>query len=124
MITPSDIYWLTRLDVINVMLLILTALTCIGAAFVGMGYLMFSADKDEEGYSRWLGKLAAKIAIVCGIFAALAVLTPTTKEAAAIIVIPRIANSESVQQLGEGVVALAQDWLKELSPKKGETNHD
>lgn len=45
-------------------------------------------------------------------------LVPTTKEMAAIVVIPRVANSESVQGLGEGVVDLAKAWMAELKPDK------
>lgn len=41
---------------------------------------------------------------------------PTTKEMAAIVVIPRVANSESVQGLGEGIVDLAKVWMQELRP--------
>ena len=43
---------------------------------------------------------------------------PTTKEMAAIIVIPKVANNEKIQELGDGIYQLANDWLKEISPKK------
>lgn len=49
-------------------------------------------------------------------------LVPTTKEMAAIIVIPKVANSESVQGLGEGVVELAKAWMQELKPDKVKGN--
>jgi len=45
---------------------------------------------------------------------------PTTKQACAIYVIPRIVNNKEVQELPEKVVDLANEWLEELKPKKKE----
>lgn len=42
---------------------------------------------------------------------------PTSQEAAAIKIIPRIANNEDVQGVGTELVTLAKDWLHELKPK-------
>lgn len=131
MITPSSIYWLTRLDNINILLLLLVAgaiaLSCI--MFTGYAedkeFAENYADKKRKG--RELAKAEKKRRIgltssIIGFILAIGMpFIPSTKEMAAIIVIPRIANSESVQQLGEGIITLAQDWLKELSPKKEET---
>lgn len=43
---------------------------------------------------------------------------PTTKEMAAIMVVPRIANSQSVSDVAEGIVELAKAWMVELRPAK------
>lgn len=117
MITPSTIYWLTRLDAVNILGIILTVFGGAFSIIVWLAVCMFRCCEDaaEKALSleivEWTMRImAVGIFIVCFI--------PTTKEAAAMIVIPRIANSESVQQLGEGIVTLAQDWLKELSSKK------
>lgn len=32
-------------------------------------------------------------------------------------VIPRIANSQTVKELGEPIVGLAKEWCEELNPK-------
>ena len=47
-----------------------------------------------------------------------AVLTPTTKEMAAIYIIPKVANNEQLQGLGQDLVDLAKTWVAELMPKK------
>ena len=43
-----------------------------------------------------------------------------SKGLAAIYVIPKIANSQTVNDLGEGVVTLAREWIEELRPAKKE----
>ena len=120
MVTPSSIYWLTRLDVVNTLGIILTVFGGIFSIATWVTICVVGCLEDtveEKALTLKLAKWTTAIATV-GIF--IACFVPTTKEMAAIIVVPRIANSESVQQLGEGIVTLAQDWLKELSPKKGE----
>ena len=145
MITPSTIYWLTRLDGIRYTLnyayefLAFVSIIAIAASavlfllshFTGNDLCdMFSGKSDEEldeihsMLRRW--SLSAVKRGTVGLALALLMmlshaLIPTTKEMAAIIVVPRIANSETVQQLGDGIVNLAQEWMKELAPKKGET---
>ena len=47
-------------------------------------------------------------------------LIPNTKQAAAIIVLPEIVNSEAVQQLPGELTTLAREWLQELRPAKKE----
>lgn len=48
------------------------------------------------------------------------IITPTSKELCAIIVVPKIANSiaenKQIQQLPDNIVGLANDWIKSLSP--------
>jgi hypothetical protein len=45
-------------------------------------------------------------------------LLPTTREMAAILVVPRIANSEKVQTVGNHLYDLAVEWMEELRPAK------
>lgn len=127
-VTASDIYWLTRLDGVGgllttvAVLCIIASVVCLVCALIhGDMRITFpsmyrSVPDARSGYFRavrWLLPLA----FVCG-FAS--VLTPSTKEAVAIVVIPRIANNEDVHGLGSDVVGLAREWLDELRPKKAE----
>ncbi len=50
---------------------------------------------------------------------ALHVVTPTTREACAILLIPKIANNEDVQGVAVEVRDLAREWIKALGPKEG-----
>lgn len=49
---------------------------------------------------------------------AMVILVPTTKQMAAIIVVPKIVNSERVQNVGNKIYDLAVEWMDELHPKK------
>lgn len=125
MITPSTIYWLTRLDGIHNFFLsikVLSFLLGVGVLVAGLCLWITSEEEEEQrikGFWR-----CAKFAIVafCGmiILDGVSAFIPTTKEMAAIIVIPKVANSESVQQFGNGIINLANQWMEELAPKKEE----
>lgn len=128
-ITSFDIYVITRLD----------DLRCWCGAFVGVYIALFAGliivtlvwsasinDEPTRKSSEAIGGFIRKFKpfVVLPVAVALMVLVPTTKEMAAIKVIPAIANSEIVQDkipeaLG-GLIDLANDWMQELSPKKEE----
>lgn len=130
-ITGCQLYWLTRCDEIKALLepgfgwgifwfvstVALLISTIVGVATEG-------SPKDSEDYriATAAKRISKPVCIVFSAFillgATISALIPTTKEMAAIVVIPAVANSESVQGLGEGIVTLAKDWMTELSPKK------
>ena len=133
-ITGCQLYWLTRCDEIKALLepgfgwglfwfistVALLISTIVGVATEG-------SPENSEDYDIFRIATAAKriskpVCIVFSVFillgATISALIPTTKEMAAIVVIPAVANSESVQGLGEGIVNLAKDWMKELSPSR------
>ncbi len=125
-ISPSDIYWITRCDAINSMFLwfiIPIAITCVITAIVTIltydSTVWRSDDIKDQKRIRHNGKTTLKWLIP--IFTILVFAngaTPTTREAIAIVVIPKIANNEQVQGLGQDMIDTARDWLKELAPKK------
>jgi hypothetical protein len=55
-------------------------------------------------------------------------LIPSTKEMAAIIVIPQVVNavseSETIQKLPGKILNLADEWINELSPKKSDVSKE
>ena len=68
-----------------------------------------------EGVKWYFSAIVFLIAITVAIF------TPNTKQMAAILIIPQIANSEKVEKIGNGLYDLAVEWMNELKPsKKGE----
>lgn len=96
MITPSSIYWLTRCDAIRELTIPLGVISAVLATF---GLVGFMVSKSTEGdIVNPFGRRFYKTVLTLFISALLGgTFIPTTKEMAAIIVIPRIANSESVQ---------------------------
>lgn len=141
MITPTQIYLLTRLDAFKDMLTgapmrILIASWLISAAimivlsctymFAGNGpYDIFAGKSDEEFATiretirKWRNRTLGFMLVCMALMPALSTvntLAPTSKEMAAIIVIPKIANSQPLNDIAADVVDLANAWLKELKP--------
>lgn len=52
----------------------------------------------------------------------LCAITPSTKTAAAMLVLPPIVNSEAVQTLPKELTDLAREWIRELKPAHRESN--
>lgn len=125
MITSSFMYWITRLDSICCAICVLSAIF-IGAALVTgipLGIEYFSwADCDRKYRNDindtsipairkvflWMASLGVMLLLVSSFI-------PTTKEAAAIVVVPKIANSESVAEVSTAVKDAAVKWLKETA---------
>ena len=51
-------------------------------------------------------------------FALVAAFVPTTRQMAAIVMVPKIANNEKVQAAGNKLYDLAVEWMDELRPRK------
>lgn len=119
-ITPFEMYWLTRLDGISTFF-VTGASIAIGGLILGLILLPIFAI-DFEDLVPILKQNIGKAFVVFSIFCCGAVFVPTTKEAAAIIVIPALVNSditkEKVPEVLNGIFSLAEAWMKELEPKK------
>ena len=130
-ITPSLIYWATRMDAINGVLFTLLVLATVGVlACLAIGLGAATARKsysESDAYiqelhtsGEWLlRKIYIPVAVWCLVGIAL-ILTPTTKELAAMYVIPAVANNEKVSDAGNKLYELAVEWMEELRPQKGE----
>jgi len=130
MITESQIYWITRLDSINVALEVLSiAFGVVGSLGLIMSIIGYFANKVDEQYEQnakfipickrciWYSVGVLLLTFIC---AAGLTFLPTTKEMCAIKIIPVIANNEGVQELPQKAVELANEWMEELKPKKNE----
>ena len=114
-ITALDVYWVTRLDSIKAALHVI--IVCFG--LVGASGLLFYAMSSE--------KVAGRFAACCLPAAAVLLLAqsfiPSTRAAAAMVVLPAIVNSEAVQTLPAELTALAKEWMQELRPAKKENQN-
>lgn len=139
-ITPSMIYWLTRLDefcflfsIVFVCIVIIALVNVIG------GFIAIDSANTDQLYNRKerlaedkynikvrFGR-AVKLALVALLIGVVNSFIPSTKQAAAIIVIPKIANSEIVAEMGDTakeLVGLAKAWLVELKPQPNAENKE
>lgn len=143
MITTAQMYWLTRLDSVKELLshdlepvfifftFLLAAATvltfCFGTFTGNRSYEMFVHKSDEElkvVHTRFrriswrcaaFGCVTLTMTVVCPV---LETLIPTTREMAAIVMVPAIVNNEKVQTVGNRLYDLAVEWLDKLGPKK------
>lgn len=112
-ITLTQMYWLVMLDSINLG----SAIMCIIIAMVFACLIIAYAEGYEYPV---IVKILMPILVVLFItLFSVCVFIPSTKQMAAIIVVPKIANSEKVQTIGNKVYDLAVEWMGELKPKKG-----
>lgn len=130
MITPSTIYWITRLDSINRVLCFINCLVFIAViAFAILAVILICKGKDYSSDSedrirainnvgwRMLKRLSIPASAFLLIASVLAFI-PTTKEAAAMYVIPAVVNNEQLRDTGNKIFELASEWLEELRPCK------
>jgi hypothetical protein len=145
MITTTQMYWLTRCDSIKEFLASVDHCcaglvgVCVAAAMLLTGFALFAGNGqydifhklDDAAFDKLKGTMrkwamrfgAASVALwLVGAIASVAIaLTPTTKEMAAIMVIPKVANSKVVSDISgvaSEMIVIARDWLKELAPVK------
>lgn len=116
-ITPSMLYWLTRLDNINEAFCILTFLG--GLAFVFSAFFHIATkcdDECDEAVKRVVSTAFKIITILWSLGVVGTIFTPTSKEMAMIYVVPHIAESQVIKQdipeLYDMGVAALKDWLK------------
>lgn len=120
-VTPSTIYWLTRLDYVQGFFIAISVI--LGSASITLLVAYFISKLDSVSYGSDQIVSGKPTAWVFGIALAVTVFSlfiPTTREAAAMIVVPRLVNSESVRGLGSDLVDLAHAWMEELRPGKAD----
>lgn len=119
MITSAQLYWLTRLDNICNTSAVLAVIFTAALIVVTVPYVIMQADgySNEDATCSVLSALIKKFLVTFVLSLSTAIFTPTTKEMAAILVIPQIANSEKVQAVGGKLYDLAVEWMDELKPK-------
>ena len=132
MITSWDIYWITRLDILSWVfgfVSVISALLLLGvvvAYSIWINDRFWDTERPEHKTQRqkhWARcfKAALLIAVVCFIFTIFSIFTPTTIEAVAIYMLPKIANNEQVQKLSDNTLNFLntqlEAWMKSLKPE-------
>jgi len=115
MITTSQMYWLIMLDnIVKFEVLIAAASFLTILAFIG-------SSCNVRDFSKRPRVIAVPLfAVLLVVSMLLFTFTPTTKQMAAILIVPKIINSEKVQTVGNRLYDLAVEWMDELRPAKPE----
>ena len=114
--TGFDIYLITRLDEVRGFLFFLIIVSLLSGAVLSL-----AAAHDDDWWpklKKWI-KLSAMATLVSML---LLVFIPTTKEYAAIYLIPKIVNNEQVQKVPENALNLLntklQEWVNDTVDRK------
>ena len=119
MITPMQMYWLLKLDDIGAFC-IFAIFACIALLFIPvMAYCNVNDDLNEK--EKKGARILFCLAVIGGVFfGAVKTLLPSTKQMAAIYVVPAITNNEKIQQIGgktlditNQLLDLTKDYLSE-----------
>jgi hypothetical protein len=118
MISAWDIYWVMQLDSISAALswLAISGSLIVGPAALYAAVLrsMPFSDRDAEK-GKATHSLCAKWTPYIAAAFLLATLLPSTKTAAAMLVIPAVANNEAIQREAGDLYGIAKDALRELA---------
>jgi len=116
MIDESMMYWLTRMDYICNFLVVIGGIT----AIFGLGFLILvgcAADPSVTWPERESIKRFRLVSILLLSFSLVVlagrVFVPTTKEMAAIKVVPMIANNDRLREECDEVYSLCKQWVKD-----------
>lgn len=121
MITPTQMYWLLKLDDIRVF-----CTFSIGFAIIVLIYSLLAYIQMEEKSAK---KMAATFFMLglfgLGLCGGALTFLPSTKQMATIYVVPAIANNEKIQQIGgktldisNQLLDLTKDYLAERAKDK------
>lgn len=110
------IYWLLMLDNIRGVGVWL-AVPAIIFSIVSLCGVMYSLENNDDDWLKKWGKYLLRSCIVFSAALLLRGFVPSTKEACVIYLLPKIANNESVQNIGEKSMKLIEskvsEWLQE-----------
>ena len=123
MITSAQMYWLTRLDGICAMFAVVLAIAILlTIALLVIGLLVSITCEELLEYLRNIAKPIVGIILPIVAISTLCVtFIPSTREMAAIMIVPKIANNEKVCDVGNRLYDLAVEWMDELRPGKKES---
>jgi hypothetical protein len=121
MISSWDIYWITRLDAINALALISAMIIGVCVSLGSVPVIVDSLWEDDDWWPTV--KRLYQVFITLFVLSLITVtLVPSTKEFAAIYLIPKIANNEQVQKVPDNLLKLLnaklEDWINDVGKKE------
>lgn len=134
MITPWEVYWITRMDSLNGLLEFLDFMLICAVIGIVAARIVAHSDKNERGvlmtwragYRKTFWKLLIPLLTILLALMILYALLPTTKDACAIYLVSKIANNEQVQKVPNNFAKLLNttldEWINDsiIGRQKGE----
>lgn len=118
-LTTTQMYWLVMLDSITSGIVAILIISWLFFLLIGIPMVIVTEEK------KLFFKLAKTFLIIVAASILCLMFIPSTKQMAAILIVPRLANCEKVQTIGNKVYDLAVEWMEELKPNQKErVNND
>lgn len=112
--SPWTIYILLKLDDVAKFAWTIAVISLILAGIAMLvGFIIF-ADYDRQPFPPLAKKMIKWFVPLGLVFALFGTLLPSTKEAAAIYLIPKVVNNESVQNISSNTLHLLEEYTGEL----------
>lgn len=116
MITAWDIYWITRLDSLNGLMV---GIICVSLLGIFMCLVIGDCAHDKLFYFK---KNLLSLFLITFLCSVVGTFCPSTKEAVAIYMIPKIVNNEQVQKLPDNAMKFLngkfEEWINDMTVKK------
>ena len=107
--TSMQMYWITRLDGIDFVVTTAAVMGFIASAVATVFWIGIRYDDCS------VLPMHKKLTVCAWVIVLLSILTavfvPTTKEMAAIIIVPKIVNNEQVQGFPDKLLKLGNEWI-------------
>ena len=124
----SEIYWITRLDLISGWLIVFAVIAAIVTFIAVVAYINYRTDYEkygEDADKRWVefNSKLSKISLSCFfVFCSSSILTPTTKEAMLIYgvgaTIDYVKQNNTLQQIPDKCINALDAWVDSLTEKR------
>jgi len=111
--TGFDVYLITRCGAIQALFIVVAIVSGV-LGIIALAIEVLDEDNELPPLKKWI----AASCIICGISSVGAVLMPDTKEAAAIYLLPKIANNEQVGAIPSKTLSVLEgkldEWIKDM----------
>jgi len=112
MMSEMELYWMIILGNVG----IAAALTCLGST-LGLVITRIGMEIEDTWHGRYKA-LWLKFCVATIIIGFFGLFIPTTKQMAAIYIIPKIVNNQEIVKLPKNLVALTNEWIKDAITEK------
>ena len=112
-ISPWTLYWILQLDSIKAAVVALAITTSLATLFLGV--IGLDSSERERARGETMHRFAIRLAIVAVPLTLLTAFLPSSRTMAAVVLIPAIANNETIQREASDLYRLAKQAIERVA---------